>query len=181
MKWLIGLTLALVACEHGKGGGMFNPDGGSGTVCGGFAGTQCPADEWCDFPRDDCGGTDDTGICKPRPIACDDRFDPVCGCDGVVHSNACDGQAVGADINVFGGCPTETGFFGCGARQCEIATEFCRRVGSDIGGEPDSFSCEPLPVGCTSASDCTCLANDACGTQCSGDGATGFTVTCFGG
>ncbi len=182
MKWLVlGLLIALPACEHGKGGGMVNPDGGSGAACGGFAGTQCAADEWCDFSRDDCGASDGTGTCKPRPLACDDSFNPVCGCDGIVHSNPCDGQAAGADVSTVGGCPVEAGFFACGSRQCNLGTQYCQRANSDIGGEPDSFACIEQPGGCSVQPDCDCLANEPCGTECSGDAASGFTVICFGG
>lgn len=180
MKWLV-LVLALSACEHGKGGGTFNVDGGTGAICGGFGSTQCGPNEWCDFSADDCGGNDGTGVCKRRPVTCDDSFDPVCGCDGVVHSNPCDGQAVGADINILGGCPTEVGFFACGSRQCALSSQYCQRVGSDIGGEPDSFECKSLPAACEPNQDCDCLFQEPCGTSCSGDEATGLTVICFGG
>ncbi len=182
MHRLVFVLVVASACEHGKGGGGVFPDGGSGAICGGLAGAQCSVDEWCDFPRDDCGGTDDTGTCKRRPTSCDDSFDPVCGCDGVVHSNPCDAQAVGSDVSVIGSCPSDPGFFSCGAKQCQIDGQYCQRVGSDIGGEPDSFQCNPLPAGCSSVgADCTCLAGEPCGDQCSGDVATGFTVICFGG
>jgi hypothetical protein len=181
MNWLVlGVLIALPACEHGKGGGIVTRDGG-GSVCGGLGGDGCAADEWCDFSRDDCGASDGTGICRPRPVACDDSFDPVCGCDGVVHSNPCDGQAVGADISVIGGCPVELGFFACGSRQCNLDTQYCQRTGSDIGGEPDGFACMEQPGTCGALATCACLANEPCGTECSGDDATGLTVICFGG
>src|SRR5262245_25473666 len=98
----------LIACdEHGKGGGF--PDGGGGgsggRTCGGFPGTQCSASEFCDFGRDSCGAADELGTCRPRPNGCDDVFAPVCGCDGSVHSNACDANAAGFDVNASGGCP----------------------------------------------------------------------------
>ncbi len=181
MKSLVLTMLLVAACEHGRGGGIFNPDGGSGADCGGFSGAQCAADEFCDFARDSCGASDETGTCQRRPISCPDLFDPVCGCDGVVHSNSCDAQSLGVDLNANGGCPTSPGKFACGPRECTIADQYCQRVGSDIGGEPDSFQCNSLPIGCNSASGCECVADEPCGDQCSGDGATGFTVICFGG
>src|SRR5215203_3265144 len=67
MKWLV-LGLMMTACEHGKGGGMVPLDGGSGVVCGGLAGASCAADEWCDFPQDDCGGdVSAVGSCRLEP------------------------------------------------------------------------------------------------------------------
>jgi hypothetical protein len=181
MKWL-AFVLLLAACEHGKGGGLPPTDGGgSGAQCGGFGGGGCAADEWCDFGRNDCGGSDGSGTCKSRPIACDDSFDPVCGCDGVVHSNECDAQAVGVDVSAVGSCPAEPGFFNCGQRQCDLSTQYCQRSGSDIGGEPDGFACIELPGTCGVTPNCDCLAEEPCGTECDGASATGFTVTCFGG
>lgn len=177
----LALVITLAACEHGKGGGTFTPDGGSGIVCGGFSGATCPSNEWCDFPRDDCGATDGTGTCKPRPLGCPDLFAPVCGCDGTVHSNACDGQALGVDVSVIGSCPPDPGFFSCGSQQCQLDSQYCQRTGSDIGGEPDSFTCNQLPGTCGVTPNCACLAAEPCGDQCSGDAANGFTVICLGG
>jgi hypothetical protein len=180
MKWLLWI-LVVAACEGGKGGGTFNLDGGSGIQCGGFAGAQCPADEWCDFPRDDCGATDGTGTCVRRPLQCGELADPVCGCDGEIHSNPCDANSAGVDLSALGSCPAEPGNFNCGARQCAIDTEFCQRIGSDIGGEPDSFSCNRLPAGCGLDPSCACLEGEACANGCEGDATTGLTAICFGG
>lgn len=181
MKSLLLATLLLAGCEHGKGGGIPGVDGGSGITCGGFAGEQCLAGEWCDFDRDDCGGSDGTGTCKKRPIGCPDLFDPVCGCDGTVHSNACEGQAVGVDVSAIGSCRAEPGNFNCGPRQCEIASEFCQIVGSDIANEPDQFSCSLLPSACGLTPSCACLEGEACTNDCQGDASTGLTAICFGG
>jgi len=180
MKWL-GVALLLVACEHGKGGGIPPGTDGGGAVCGGFAGTQCAADEWCDFAANDCGGSDGTGTCKQRPFACDDRLDPVCGCDGTVHPNACEAEALGIDVSASGNCPAEAGLFACGFKQCNIDSEFCQHSVSDEGGFPDSFGCSPLPIGCGGSPSCACLADEVCGFNCSGDAIGGFTLTCPGG
>lgn len=180
MRWMLSIVV-LAACGGGKGGGVFVPDGGSGLQCGGFAGTACPADEWCDFGRDDCGASDGTGICKPRPLVCGEIADPVCGCDGRIHGNPCDAQALGIDVSAIGGCTADPGFFFCGPRQCAIESQFCQRVGSDIGGEPDGFSCNALPAGCGTTPSCACLEGVACTNACEGDAATGLTAVCFGG
>lgn len=79
--------------------------------CGGFAGLVCDPDEWCDYPDGSfCGGTDETGVCRPRPDTCPPVIDEVCGCDGVLYTSACDANASGYDT--FGGAP---GPSGCGA------------------------------------------------------------------
>lgn len=183
MRLLAFIILASAACtEHGKGGGVPpGPDGGgSGVQCGGFAGTQCPANELCDFGTNNCGADDGTGTCRARPLGCRDNFDPVCGCDGQVFSNECDANAVGVDVNANGGCTLDAGQFACGFRACQRGSQYCRRTGSDIGGEGDSFECVIVPQQCSTI-DCACVAGEPCGTECSDLGNGEVTVTCFGG
>src|SRR5688572_29259667 len=152
------LGLFLVGCEGGRGG-MFPDGGGSGTgrACGGFTGALCPSDEFCDFPSDTCGVSDEQGRCRVRPRSCDDQFEPVCGCDGITHSNECSANAAGTDVSAIGSCPVPAGQFACGSRTCEIDTQYCQRGVSDIGGEPDSFECRPLPSSCGAGASCGCL------------------------
>lgn len=70
-----------------------------GSTCGTIAGLTCAPDEWCDYPiARYCGGDDEGGICRPRPMGCDAEFAPVCGCDGMVHSNECEANAAGWDV-----------------------------------------------------------------------------------
>ena len=57
---------------------------------------------------------------------------------------------------------------------------------SDVGGQPSSYACKPLPTGCNSAtSDCTCFPpNTPCVQQCKiilGGGLGGFELDCPGG
>lgn len=180
LRWLV-LGLVFGGCvEHGSGGPR--PDGGSGRLCGGFGGGVCAATEFCDFGRNTCGASDEAGTCRPRPTACTDEVAPVCGCDQLVHSNACDANAVGADVNAVGGCPVPSGGFACGFRLCVTANEYCQRGVSDIGGEPDTFTCKPLPGACgVGGASCTCLAGEPCGSFCAGSAASGVTLTCPGG
>jgi hypothetical protein len=62
--------------------------------------SDCAADEYCYFPRSDCGeGT--RGYCAPRPqTSCDTIGNPVCGCDGRVYENGC--YALKAGVAVAG-------------------------------------------------------------------------------
>ena len=174
-------VLLLSACnEHGSGG-VFPDGGGSGRACGGFAGTSCGSNEFCDFGRNSCGATDEQGTCRARPQSCPDLFAPVCGCDGVVHSNECDANAAGTDVSAIGSCPVPAGSFACGFRTCDKATEYCERGVSDIGGEPDSFVCKPLPGSCGTAAVCGCMTQEPCGDFCDGTATDGLTLTCPGG
>lgn len=75
-----------------------NIECGATVRCGGFGGIQCPDDMYCDFPQNSCGGDDSSGECKPRPTACPEVIDEVCGCDGQIHTNECFANASGVDI-----------------------------------------------------------------------------------
>jgi hypothetical protein len=102
----------------GGGDGSIRTDAGGGVdsgpipgvdaglrSCGGFAGEACRPGEWCDYPDGSfCGGDDTTGICQPRPEACDLLLDPVCGCDGVTYGNECAANSAGVDIASRGEC-----------------------------------------------------------------------------
>jgi hypothetical protein len=179
------VVVLLVGCEGGRGGMLFGDAGGSGSgsgrPCGGFSGGLCTSNEFCDFGRNTCGVTDEQGTCRQRPTACDDQFAPVCGCDGVVHSNQCDANASGADVDASGSCPVGAGELECGFRFCDKATQYCERGVSDIGGEPDSFVCEQLPSSCGATPSCGCLTQEPCGSFCSGSQSIGLTLTCPGG
>ena len=75
-------------------------------VCGGRAGARCSDTSFCDYTAAfDCGFSDGTGTCRPRPLICSREFIPVCGCDGVTYSNGCSAQAAGTDIQAMGDCP----------------------------------------------------------------------------
>lgn len=152
-------------------------------VCGGFAGATCRADEFCDFARNTCSVTDEQGVCRPRPTSCPDLLVavPSCGCDGQLYASECEAQAAGTDLNDQGGCPVPSGWFACGHTQCNLRSQYCQHQVSDVANEPDGFTCPPLP-GCPSElPTCACLAGQACGSWCTGQGATGLTLTCPGG
>lgn len=179
--WCLFVVALLGGCdEHGRGG-VFPDGGGRGRPCGGFSGARCTANEFCDFGRDTCGVTDEQGTCRARPFGCPDLFAPVCGCDGVVHSNECDANAAGVDVDANGSCPTPAGQFACGSRTCDTAIEYCERGVSDIGGEPDTFVCKPLPSSCGATPSCGCLTQEPCGSFCDGTPTGGLRLTCPGG
>lgn len=151
--------------------------------CGGFVGETCDPDQFCDFPGNTCGVSDEQGECKPRPVGCPDVlvFEPNCGCDGTVYGSECDVYAAGSDRNAAGTGPVPGGSFACGYTQCNLFNQYCVREVSDIGGEPDVFRCQALP-GCPSQfPTCGCLASEPCGAFCTGQGTTGLTLTCPGG
>ena len=76
-----------------------------GQFCGGIAGLTCDKPgEYCRYPDGTCQVPDQGGACEPIPQGCPDNVDPVCGCDGVTYSNACDAAANSISIAHDGAC-----------------------------------------------------------------------------
>lgn len=141
----------------------------------------CGADEYCDWHWNSCGdGPIDYGTCKPKAEACDAEYDPVCGCDGEIHSNACNANAAGTDLAAGGGCPTPPGLFDCGYRFCDSESSYCLVVTNDLLAEPDDNYCQPLPEACQKEKICACLEGEPCfGFPCTDDG--GLILECSAG
>jgi hypothetical protein len=79
---------------------------GSGKDCGGIAGIQCDAGEFCNTPESaHCGAADQTGKCETLPTVCTADFRPVCGCDGMTYGNACSAFTKGVSVSAQGECP----------------------------------------------------------------------------
>ena len=73
-------------------------------ICGGIQGLPCPEGETCDLPAGECEVADAQGVCVETPEACDEIFEPVCGCDGVTYSNDCFRLMAGAQKDHDGEC-----------------------------------------------------------------------------
>ena len=56
---------------------------------------DCAAGEYCERSVGMC---DAVGVCAPRPEACIDVWMPVCGCNELTYSNACDAAVAGVSV-----------------------------------------------------------------------------------
>src|SRR5207344_1364880 len=107
--------------------------------CGG---AKCAFGQRC--AHQTCGAPDSEGKCEVLPQDCPYppyTWEPVCGCNWRVYPYNCGD----VDTGPAGNCKT----FRCGASECTIATQYCERQVSDVGGVPDVYSCKTLPAACT--------------------------------
>ena len=75
-----------------------------GEMCGGIAGIQCAADQYCAMDVGQCGVADASGKCAKKPEVCPEVEAPVCGCDGNRYGNACKAQRAGVNVMHAGEC-----------------------------------------------------------------------------
>jgi hypothetical protein len=93
-------------------------------------GSDCSANEWCQYPEGICWSDEPLGTCQIAYDACTTLYDPVCGCDFQGYSN--DGCAAVARVSILhrGDCgpPPCGGYLGlsCGAGEyCEVTAGPC--------------------------------------------------------
>ena len=117
---------------------------------------SCAAEFYCALPSEGaCYSEDVSGTCAPLPGGCDDVVEPVCGCDDVTYSNACEAHIRLAQIAYEGECegadPGECkSSHDCDADQvCELAPGSC--------GEDNIGRCVERPE------DCAALYEPVCG------------------
>jgi Kazal-type serine protease inhibitor domain len=127
-------------------------------MCGGIAGIQCPANQYCSFaPEAKCGAADMSGTCAPKPEMCTQHVDEVCGCDDKTYSNACMAAQSGVSVVMKGACakppaaPTAPEGKLCGTRgapqECDPGL-YCA-FKADCGATDAGGLCAKKPQMCT--------------------------------
>jgi hypothetical protein len=144
------------ACEANGAGIPVASEGECGgeepVSCGGFAGDTCSDDEYCNFPLEMmCGWADGSGVCEPRPEACDTIYDPVCGCDGRTYGNSCEAAMAGSGVVSEDACEEPSGEI-CGGLTgagCQDGW-FCNySIDAMCGAADQTGGCQVIPEGCT--------------------------------
>jgi hypothetical protein len=143
--------------DPGPGSAAAGGPAAQAKLCGGIAGVQCPAHEYCAFgPEAHCGAGDMSGTCAKVPDACIQLVDEVCGCDDKTYGNACMAAQAGVSVVAKGSCPTHDAATTkdgglCGTRgaagACEPAS-YCAYK-PDCGTTDAGGVCTKKPTICT--------------------------------
>ncbi len=127
-----------------------------GQFCGGIAGTQCGEGYFCNMDFE-CSIEDAGGVCEPLPQGCPDIWAPVCSCDGVTYSSACDAHAQGAAVAFEGTCEDPAILCGGDIGETCQPDEFCAFTIQDMCGWADAAGvCTPVPTACPDNVDPVC-------------------------
>ncbi len=106
----------------------------------------CAGDKFCLYPEGTCDDGVHPGVCTPKPEACPEIYEPVCGCDGRTYDNKCFAYMAGVSIDHPGACERvcrklDT-TLGCGS------DEFCKFPPGACDDGDALGICTPIPNAC---------------------------------
>jgi hypothetical protein len=140
---------------------------GEPRACGTRGAEDCETGEFCLFELEaQCGETDKGGVCTTTPDACTKELAPVCGCDGVTHSNACMANLAGTSVKHEGEC--EEGPTVCPAIYDPVCGEDGKTYGNACeAGAADvpvahEGECEATGDGCGGLAGLACAEDEFC-------------------
>ncbi|MBX3251611.1 MAG: hypothetical protein KF901_30815 [Myxococcales bacterium] len=121
------------------------------------AGAQCSENDECGEAEFCSAATCDAdGRCTPRPEACPDVIDWVCGCDGTSYSNSCEANVAGVNVAARGRCEGagDAGMSMACTENAECAEDaYCAKAAGDCEG---TGACTPRPIICSRLLDQHC-------------------------
>ncbi len=139
--------------------------GSSEQACGSRGLPPCPEGEYCNFPESaQCGDADAPGVCTPKPTACSDNYDAVCGCHGLTYYNPCIAASYGVSVRHAGPCEPAEPRPCTGPQQCNTGEHcyfpMCGAAESADGGTAAVGECMAFHEECGSiAYVCGCDGN----------------------
>jgi hypothetical protein len=168
------------ACEAARAGVSVVSQGEcdgppSAAACGSRGLPECGAGEYCAYPPSAiCGAADAPGVCTEKPDACDDQYEPVCGCDDKTYGNACYAARAGVSVASEGECDGPAGG-ACGSSglpECG-AGQYCAYPPSALCGAADAPGvCTDKPEVCADIYAPVCGCDDKTyGNACEAAGA----------
>ena len=141
-----------------------NGGSSSGNACGGLLGLSCAASEYCAFdPSAACGAADQTGVCTPKPQACDAVLAPVCACDGKTYGNDCEAWTNGSSVLHTGACEEPSSGNSCGGLKPATCakSEYCNfPIATKCGSGDQTGTCTRIPTVCTLQEEPVCGCDD---------------------
>lgn len=128
-----------------------------------LGGDDCGAEEYCRSLVNECA-ENASGVCAPRPDACDDDYTPVCGCDDATYGNACSAAAAGVNQQYAGECKAADA--GRGA-SCTVGGIVYEDGAGDIPAEDGCNTCVCIDglLGCTKRACLEPSEGAACGAR----------------